>query len=491
MPRTGGNRCFNGGKCLDGPGLDFYCSCLPGWNGRLCEAEINECDSNPCHNGGICVDKLNSYLCACPMGYAGDECQEEIQICDNNPCKNNALCLLEEEIPTCYCVPDFHGTKCEYQYDECLLNPKCTNGGLCIDGVDSFYCSCPPSMTGLLCECYISDYNLECGGTFNSVSVASQFTTMYSVLEHNFEINKTQTPQITYSQTTDDDFPPVTAETIFETMLPFENEPPTTEMISKQSSEEYYTNSESLEYYDSFPTEETTEYELIDETTTSESPTYSEPPTDSDFVYTPLEMSHAIFNLTTTAPSIVELYTDDAQTSFEQIPQEIEILDKTSTVANIFTEIVTKGYDIFNTSLRTLESTPTIIITSKPLYVHTPEDRSPTTQTTPTTKSTPVQPTVPVVATTIDVVVPTTIEVVVPPTSPETTKKTTTTTEANHFFNTIPPDIIPSIFDCNRYSCANGGTCITYVDGSKVKLHIQIDKLSVFLHSFFLFRHLN
>lgn len=470
---------------MDGPGLDFYCSCLPGWNGRVCEKEINECDSNPCHNGGICVDKLNSYLCACPMGYAGSECEEEIQICETNPCKNNALCLMEEGIPTCYCVPDFHGSKCEYQYDECLLNPKCMNGGLCIDGVDSFWCSCPPSLTGLLCECYISNYNLECGGSYSSVSVASQFTTIYSVLEHNFEINKTQRPQINISyekeiQTiTDDSLYRITlptdeqsVETFVETIFPFENEPTTTEMITKQSSEEYYTNSESLEYYDSFSREETTEYELLEETTTEYLP-YSEAPlssssTSSEVVYISSETSHPIIspiiNTTTSIPSFVEVYTD-AQTSSEHIPQEIEILDKTSTVANIFTEFITKGYDIFNTSLHNLETTPNIIVTSKPLHVHTPEEPSSPTQVAPTTIA--VAPTIISEILTTMGVSPTT-NGPVPPTSHETTKKTTSTTVANQYYNTIPPDIIHTIFDCNKYSCANGGTCITYVDGSKV-----------------------
>lgn len=31
------------------------------------------------------------------------------------------------------------------------------NGGTCIDGVDNFTCSCPPMLTGVLCECLILD----------------------------------------------------------------------------------------------------------------------------------------------------------------------------------------------------------------------------------------------------------------------------------------------------------------------------------------------
>lgn len=37
------------------------------------------------------------------------------------------------------------------------------NGGTCIDGVDNFTCSCPPMLTGPLCECLIvEDGNFDC-----------------------------------------------------------------------------------------------------------------------------------------------------------------------------------------------------------------------------------------------------------------------------------------------------------------------------------------
>uniref|UniRef100_A0A1B0F026 EGF-like domain-containing protein n=1 Tax=Lutzomyia longipalpis TaxID=7200 RepID=A0A1B0F026_LUTLO len=73
---------------------------------------------------------------------------------------------MEDGQPVCYCVPDFHGEKCENQYDECLLGPGCQNGGSCIDGVDDFSCSCPPDLSGSLCECLIlPDGNFNCNYT--------------------------------------------------------------------------------------------------------------------------------------------------------------------------------------------------------------------------------------------------------------------------------------------------------------------------------------
>ena len=38
-------------------------------------ADINECASNPCQNGGTCTDGINQYTCACVPGYDGAECQ--------------------------------------------------------------------------------------------------------------------------------------------------------------------------------------------------------------------------------------------------------------------------------------------------------------------------------------------------------------------------------------------------------------------------------
>lgn len=78
---------------------------------------------------------------------------------------------MEEGMPVCYCVPDFHGERCELQYDECQLGPRCMNGGVCIDGVDDFTCSCPPNLTGRLCECLmIDDDDMDCNYTAPSTT---------------------------------------------------------------------------------------------------------------------------------------------------------------------------------------------------------------------------------------------------------------------------------------------------------------------------------
>ena len=32
-------------------------------------SDIAECQSDPCQNGGTCIDQVNSYSCACVAGY--------------------------------------------------------------------------------------------------------------------------------------------------------------------------------------------------------------------------------------------------------------------------------------------------------------------------------------------------------------------------------------------------------------------------------------
>lgn len=41
----------------------------------LLYSDINECEAEPCRNGGICTDLVANYSCECPGEYMGRNCQ--------------------------------------------------------------------------------------------------------------------------------------------------------------------------------------------------------------------------------------------------------------------------------------------------------------------------------------------------------------------------------------------------------------------------------
>lgn len=79
--------CLNGGTCHDLVN-SFRCECALGFEGMNCETRILPCDSNPCLEGGTCVNdkSLTSFHCVCPYGFTGSRCEVRtitLEIVDN------------------------------------------------------------------------------------------------------------------------------------------------------------------------------------------------------------------------------------------------------------------------------------------------------------------------------------------------------------------------------------------------------------------------
>jgi len=178
-PASIGNPCLNGGACFLVTGGGFICNCTSNSTGLRCENSVggttgsgsgtllcsgnpcidntlslqNQCQRNPCLNGGSCYLTATGFACACVVGYNGTTCQTNIAAtnpCYNNPCRNSGTCQVAAPYTyRCVCPIGYLGVTCEQRV--CDPNP-CLYGGVCLPYGNSFQCSCPAQYTGTCCE---------------------------------------------------------------------------------------------------------------------------------------------------------------------------------------------------------------------------------------------------------------------------------------------------------------------------------------------------
>ncbi|XP_035863576.1 protein crumbs homolog 1 isoform X1 [Sander lucioperca] len=172
--------CFNSAICKDNQG-NYSCECWPGFEGRQCDIDIDECGSNPCMHGGRCIERswqalygsepllpehydqqqAAGYICSCPLGTTGSLCQEVINQCDPNPCQNGGRCESHVGGYICHCLKQsndgvlYGGVNCDVRLMGCEGH-ECQNQGSCspflLDGNHGYTCYCSPGHTGPLCN---------------------------------------------------------------------------------------------------------------------------------------------------------------------------------------------------------------------------------------------------------------------------------------------------------------------------------------------------
>ena len=103
--------CHNG-TCINLETTSFHCNCNVGYEGKFCEIDIDDCNSNPCQGeDSFCYDKVNDYECKCQTGLTGRNCETNIDECDPNPCKYG-LCVDKIGDYECSCNPGYTGRNC-------------------------------------------------------------------------------------------------------------------------------------------------------------------------------------------------------------------------------------------------------------------------------------------------------------------------------------------------------------------------------------------
>ena len=55
------------GRCIDEIS-SYRCECVLGFNGTLCQHNIDDCVSHNCSNYSLCQDGVNNYTCVCKPG---------------------------------------------------------------------------------------------------------------------------------------------------------------------------------------------------------------------------------------------------------------------------------------------------------------------------------------------------------------------------------------------------------------------------------------
>lgn len=81
----------NRGVCQEND-TEPFCDCTgTGYQGSLCQTDIDECDSVPCKLPFICVNKPGTYSCQCAQGFTGPNCTD-INECLFRPCSRLVTC---------------------------------------------------------------------------------------------------------------------------------------------------------------------------------------------------------------------------------------------------------------------------------------------------------------------------------------------------------------------------------------------------------------
>lgn len=154
------------GTCLDGNYEIVTCDCPAGWEGQVCDTDIDECATglDNCGAYATCSNTPGSFTCACNPGFTGDgfdclnidECQIN-QPCFPAPigiCIDNIPTTLADPLYTCACIDGytFETPNLCIDTNECDSMP-CDAYAKCTNTAGSYTCECLSGYkgTGIVC----------------------------------------------------------------------------------------------------------------------------------------------------------------------------------------------------------------------------------------------------------------------------------------------------------------------------------------------------
>lgn len=145
------NPCLNGGGCDNLPG-SYECRCATGFDGTNCENNINECTSRSvCGDSAYCRDTDGGYDCVdCGGGLESSESGLtciDIRECESDPCLNGGRCVEQIGSYECICTgTNYQGLNCEVDVNECTGRGVCGASARCVNLPGTFRCD--PCGTG-------------------------------------------------------------------------------------------------------------------------------------------------------------------------------------------------------------------------------------------------------------------------------------------------------------------------------------------------------
>uniref|UniRef100_T1IG03 Cubilin n=1 Tax=Rhodnius prolixus TaxID=13249 RepID=T1IG03_RHOPR len=121
----------------------------------------DDCASNPCENGGTCIDLYSGFHCICPQLWEdcskGQTCQKDVDECDRFKgtdlgCQNGGTCQNREGGYNCLCPDNWFGLHCTRRTYDCTAqdSAEICGHGVCINrgGVGrGFICICDQGWT--------------------------------------------------------------------------------------------------------------------------------------------------------------------------------------------------------------------------------------------------------------------------------------------------------------------------------------------------------